>query len=66
MKRFIEKLVMVVVAGFLFTVAGFSVIIVDAAQNYERPVPREPTWSPPEIPQCDKPLWDRIRHLCDD
>lgn len=25
----------------------------------------EQGWSPPAIPQCDKPLWDRIREGCD-
>lgn len=25
---------------------------------------REPTWEPREIPQCDKPLWERIEDGC--
>ena len=26
----------------------------------------EPSSQYPEIPRCDKPLWNRIRHGCDD
>lgn len=66
MKRFLEKLMMVFVTGFMFTMVGFSVILMDAVQNYERPVFDGSMRSPPEIPQCDKPLWDRIRYLCDE
>lgn len=40
-------------------------IIVDTASNH-RPSVREPTNGYPDIPQCDKELWDRIREGCDE
>lgn len=32
----------------------------DSIQN--RPAPK--AWKPPAIPQCDQPLWDRVKERC--
>ena len=42
--------------------AGYYLIASAAA--YEAPEPRSPTWEYPDIPQCDKELWERIREGC--
>ena len=36
------------------------------AHAYEPYEVRKPTWDMPDIAQCDKPLWDRIRTGCGD
>lgn len=41
-----------------------SYIIIDTAMHYEPPVVREPTDKRPEIPYCDKEMWERIRFGC--
>lgn len=40
--------------------------IISAVYGYERPGVRAATWSPPEIAQCHKPLWERIKDGCDE
>ncbi len=39
--------------------------IISTVMAHERPEPQVfPVWSPPDIEQCDKELWDRIRYEC--
>jgi len=39
--------------------------ILPAANSYTAPPVNKPTWEPPEIPMCDKPLWERIKDGCE-
>jgi len=48
----------------LMCIAYTTYVVFDAAAT---PVcVHEATWEPPEIEQCDKELWERIREGCDD
>jgi hypothetical protein len=44
----------------------FCVLVVKEAKAHHDAIepPRLPTWSAPEIPQCDKELWLRIKDGC--
>ena len=51
-----------------FLLISFSAWVIQAVKAHaERPRPQvvAKDWRP-DIPQCDKPLWDRIREGCDD
>lgn len=61
MKTKLEILTGILIA--LFYICG-SVLIIEAAKADEVPL-RQATWTPPKIPHCDKPLWERVRHKCD-
>jgi len=50
---------------FILLLLSATLIIVQKASAYD-PIPtRLPTWSPPAIEQCEKPLWDRIKDGCE-
>ena len=55
-----ELLMVLLVVGFLI---GTCLVIVSALGP---PVEDtfEPVQYPPEIPQCDEPLWDRVKDRC--
>jgi hypothetical protein len=44
--------------------AAFTIQVWWSVTRPQEP-PNEANWKPPAIEQCDKPLWDRIRKLCD-
>ena len=44
----------------------FCILVIKEASAYQRASPRLPTNSYPEIPQCDKELWLRIKDGCND
>lgn len=49
------------------TIVMLLTLAVSAIFDVLPPESREahkPTWQPPAIPSCDKPLWDRIREGC--
>ena len=47
--------------GFLLTSA---IVIIDGARHYRPPIQRQATWTPPAIPVCDEPLYERITEFC--
>lgn len=49
------------IIAFIVIYLGF--ILWDIADRPRRAV-QEPTWEAPNIPQCDKPLWERIKDGC--
>ena len=49
---------------FSLLMLSVSIAIVHEAYAYDPGTARLPTWSPPEIAKCDKPLWDRIQDGC--
>ena len=42
-----------------------TISVLDTAYGYKPRQTRLPTWSSPEIPQCDSDLWERITEGCD-
>jgi len=56
-----EKLIAI---GFTIYFFLCALVIVDVARGQESLPTLEPTWTPPTIPQCDKPLWERVRNGC--
>ena len=53
-------------AGLMISFALLSTyVIVDVASHHEKAM-NQSTWSPPDIPQCDKELWVRIKDGCND
>lgn len=54
-----------IVAFMLLSIMGM-VVLLEAIFADPRPEPRPAQWTAPEIPQCDLPLWDRIRYKCDE
>jgi hypothetical protein len=61
--RWGEIIVMLAIATFL--VGGWAKLVITIAQHSKEPTCSE-GWKPPDIPQCEKELWDRIREGCDD
>jgi hypothetical protein len=60
-----EKLVAALIVGFLLLVAS---VFVDAVHHHWKaahaPRVESKGWTPPDIPQCDKELWERIKDRC--
>ena len=54
--RFLAVMIMLI-----FVSMAYAIIITASAHVTYKP--RLPTWEPPEIAQCDMPLWDRIRNV---
>ncbi len=57
----------------LIVIGLVSIILVTFTKNvYEaiafQPIVerRAPTWTPPVIPDCDAPLWERIKDRCNE
>ena len=56
-----------VLAGFIILFIVLCVLVIqDTAEGYERSAPRAMRDHRPEIPQCDKELWLRIKDGCAD
>jgi hypothetical protein len=61
----LEELVDYLVAGVIVVVFGFGYwIIIDALENQVETVPYEPRYQRPDIPDCDKELWLRVKDGC--
>jgi hypothetical protein len=52
-------------AVLLLSIFGATVFL-EAIFSDPKPELREPTWKPPAIEQCDKPLWERVKEGCND
>lgn len=64
-----EKMIVYgIVWPFMLCALMFSFVVVKSAYSasLEPDLPQLPTWEPPEIPQCDEPLWERIKDRCAD
>ena len=48
----------------LFLSMGYAIITTAANAANELEAPAAQLWTPPDIEQCELPLWDRIRYLC--
>jgi len=62
MKAWAEILLIVFIAAFL----TLCVVVIVGVAKAQTPEPIARSWSPPAIPHCDKPLWERITEGCDD
>jgi len=54
----------VIISGAIMAFFVYMVFSV-ARAHHERPQTTFPIWEPPDIEQCDKELWDRIRYECE-
>lgn len=64
-----EKMIVYgIVAPFLVCMVIFVIVVMRSAIAYaEEPEPTQPEiWTGPDIPQCDQPLWERIKDRCAD
>jgi len=50
---------------FILLLLSATLIIVQKVYAHDPGTARLPTWSPPAIEQCEKPLWDRIKDGCE-
>jgi len=55
-----------IIAVVIVTLMLWCVVtILPAAQAHSIQTIELPQWQPPDIPYCDKELWERIRANCD-
>ena len=51
-------------ATIVVLMAAATLWVLTPVYGYEAPATRLPTWSPPDIPQCERELYERITEGC--
>lgn len=57
-----SEAVRVLIIGLLLYCVGFVWGVLSCHKEHEEAIAQG--WSPPEIPQCDEELWERIKDRC--